>query len=881
MKHRLEPRALMAGLAVSLLASCGGSGSSGTATDPEGTALAGVIDIEAGTRVDVDNADAIYLGATLAGTPQVLPQAFILAGYVSGASGAYEPLSGLSLPYFSDETDQFRLRLAPGQRVALQAFATRAGRANLTLTLSDVDSGAVLATAETSPASSQIGVTVPDDQPAADYLVTVQAQGTTPMLYILSSSLADEATALVFDWPDFPFVPGQALMTLDSPRARVAGASDMEPVRELAPGHWQVRRSAASRVAEAEDTLAWIRGLRSRSGVRRVIPDYRTTALATPLDEPLYADAVLGQRWHYELINLPLAWQLAPEAGAGVTVAVLDTGLYAGTGGWHQDLRPNVIEGYDFVSGDLDTDTSPGRDSDPTDPGNAIGGSVYHGTHVAGTVAAADNDLGGIGVAYGASLMPVRVLGEGGTGASGDLLAALSWVNGDDSGTPRAQVVNLSLGGLPYIEALADVISEGAGRGVIYVAAAGNSASTEATYPAAFEHVLAVSAVDGAGALASYSNHGGWVDLAAPGGDLTRDANADGRADAVVSASAASVNGGLEETYVGLQGTSMASPHVAGVVALMKSLAPDLDADGVEALLMAGSLTTPPSASERRNDALGWGVIDAAQAVLAATDSSALDLMTASPAVASLSSERQPSVSVVLAVYGEQAEAVTIQSVALTPEVDWVTGSGVAAGDSGTRFTLELALVPDALAEGSAERTTLQVTYLGRSGSRTLEIPVIGQQLADQALRDAGRHFALLVNPEAQDGAYETVAQAALEVVNGQYRFRFYHDDGEAPRYANEVPEGRYFLVAGSDLDNDGRICHSGEACAEYPVAGLREEVTVTAGQALTNLQLTTSYARPTISAATPDILPRPDFPGYRLLDVANGTSSMKQLSEP
>jgi serine protease len=810
MKHRLEPRALMAGLAVSLLASCGGSGSSGTATDPEGTALAGVIDIEAGTRVDVDNADAIYLGATLAGTPQVLPQAFILAGYVSGASGAYEPLSGLSLPYFSDETDQFRLRLAPGQRVALQAFATRAGRANLTLTLSDVDSGAVLATAETSPTSSQIGVTVPDDQPAADYLVTVQAQGTTPMLYILSSSLADEATALVFDWPDFPFVPGQALMTLDSPRARVAGASDMEPVRELAPGHWQVRRSAASRVAEAEDTLAWIRGLRARSGVRRVIPDYRTTALATPLDEPLYADAVLGQRWHYELINLPLAWQLAPEAGAGVTVAVLDTGLYAGTGGWHQDLRPNVIEGYDFVSGDLDTDTSPGRDSDPTDPGNAIGGSVYHGTHVAGTVAAADNDLGGIGVAYGASLMPVRVLGEGGTGASGDLLAALSWVNGDDSGTPRAQVVNLSLGGLPYIEALADVISEGAGRGVIYVAAAGNSASTEATYPAAFEHVLAVSAVDGAGALASYSNHGGWVDLAAPGGDLTRDANADGRA-----------------------------------------------------------------------DALGWGVIDAAQAVLAATDSSALDLMTASPAVASLSSERQPSVSVVLAVYGEQAEAVTIQSVALTPEVDWVTGSGVAAGDSGTRFTLELALVPDALAEGSAERTTLQVTYLGRSGSRTLEIPVIGQQLADQALRDAGRHFALLVNPEAQDGAYETVAQAALEVVNGQYRFRFYHDDGEAPRYANEVPEGRYFLVAGSDLDNDGRICHSGEACAEYPVAGLREEVTVTAGQALTNLQLTTSYARPTISAATPDILPRPDFPGYRLLDVANGTSSMKQLSEP
>lgn len=98
------------------------------------------------------------------------------------------------------------------------------------------------------------------------------------------------------------------------------------------------------------------------------------------------------------------------------------------------------------------------------------------------------------------------------------------------------------------------------------------------------------------------------------------------------------------------------------------------------------------------------------------------------------------------------------------------------------------------------------------------------------------------------------------------------------PATPTKCPEGRYFLVAGSDLDNDGRICHSGEACAEYPVAGLREEVTVTAGQALTNLQLTTSYARPTISAATPRHLApaglsRLPFAGRRERDVIDETA--------
>ncbi|WP_096281018.1 hypothetical protein [Marinobacter sp. LV10R510-11A] len=138
--------------------------------------------------------------------------------------------------------------------------------------------------------------------------------------------------------------------------------------------------------------------------------------------------------------------------------------------------------------------------------------------------------------------------------------------------------------------------------------------------------------------------------------------------------------------------------------------------------------------------------------------------------------------------------------------------------------------------------------------------------MTDQQARDAGRHFVLLVDPEPDGDLYTTAAQASAVAENGQYQFSFLPDDGAEPKMLNEVPPGNYILVAGSDLDNDGLICHAGEACAEYPVAGLREEVTVRRGEPITGIRMTTSYSRPTISVATPDILPRPGFRGYKLI---------------
>ena len=124
----------------------------------------------------------------------------------------------------------------------------------------------------------------------------------------------------------------------------------------------------------------------------------------------------------------------------------------------------------------------------------------------------------------------------------------------------------------------------------------------------------------------------------------------------------------------------------------------------------------------------------------------------------------------------------------------------------------------------------------------------------------------LLVNTEPnEDNLYMAESQVTLDAENGVYSFRFENDDGEEPQQLREVRPGDYYLVAGSDLDGDGIICQPGEACAEYPITGLREVITIEEGQSLSDIRLTTGFSRPTISAASPDILPRPGFQGYQL----------------
>ena len=349
-------------------------------------------------------------------------------------------------------------------------------------------------------------------------------------------------------------------------------------------------------------------------------PDRIMTHAATPTD-PRYTD-----QWHYYDtvggLRLPAAWDIS--TGTGVVVAVIDTGYRP-----HADLAGQILPGYDFISTAAIGNDGNGRDSDATDPGDGItagacgGGqpfsdqpSSWHGTHVAGTVAARTNNGAGVaGVAYNAKILPVRVLGKCG-GYTSDIADAITWASGGTvSGVPanpnKARVLNLSLGGGGACSAtMQNAINGARSRGAVVVAAAGNSAmNVSNASPANCTGVIAVAATGRTGGRARYSNFGALVAVAAPGGD---------GAAGVLSTLNSGRSGPLADTYAVYQGTSMAAPHVAGVAALMLAANTNLTPDEIAARLKSTARAFPASCT-----GCGAGIVDAAAAAAWARTSAA------------------------------------------------------------------------------------------------------------------------------------------------------------------------------------------------------------------------------------------------------------------
>jgi len=384
-------------------------------------------------------------------------------------------------------------------------------------------------------------------------------------------------------------------------------------LRRLAVGAQVIR---TDRVLGADGIAAFLARLRADPRVEYAEVDTRMAARFVP-DDPFYAT-----QWHYHEatagIGLEGAWGLAD--GSGQVVAVLDTGITA-----HSDLAGNVIAGYDFITSPFVANDGDGRDADPSDPGdwvaanecltgNGARDSSWHGTHVAGTVAAVTNNAKGVaGVAFGAKVEPVRVLGKCG-GAASDIADAIVWASGGlvfDAGInpAPADVINLSLGGAGACGASTQAaIDVAVANGAVVVVSAGNSNADAAnTTPANCNHVLTVAALGRTGARASYSNFGAVVDIAAPGGD---------GGNSVWSTFNAGTTGPGAESYAGFNGTSMAAPHVAGVAALIGDAA-DGTLDPAETMLLIEATARPiPVACAQGCDA---GLIDAASAVAMAS----------------------------------------------------------------------------------------------------------------------------------------------------------------------------------------------------------------------------------------------------------------------
>jgi serine protease len=329
-------------------------------------------------------------------------------------------------------------------------------------------------------------------------------------------------------------------------------------------------------------------------GVIGVIPDIRALPLIDPVD-PLYAsqwDMHVPTTGKEGAANVSPAWSDA--TGEGVVVAVLDTGSTN-----HPDLIANTPEGWgvDMIENSATARDGDGRDMNPNDEGDWWSyPSSWHGTHVAGTIGAAQNDIGISGIAPNVSIQHVRVLGAGG-GLFNDVIDGIRWAAGlttswdgrpwsafglADNAHP-ADVINMSLGGGSSCwSTLQDAISQARAAGTVVVTAAGNSFRDAANFtPANCNDTVTVAATGRVGGLANYSNFGSSIDIAAPGGDMSRDSGIL----STIGTGASTLTG---YSYANYQGTSMAAPHVAGVAALVASLHPTWGPSQIEAAIYAG-----------------------------------------------------------------------------------------------------------------------------------------------------------------------------------------------------------------------------------------------------------------------------------------------------
>jgi serine protease len=299
-------------------------------------------------------------------------------------------------------------------------------------------------------------------------------------------------------------------------------------------------------------------------------------------------DACYKYQWHLRQLGMPDAWKRGN--GKGVIVAVIDTGVSKVA-----DLADTkFVPGFNFLSNNPNADDDHG-----------------HGTHVAGTIAqSTNNNVGVAGVAYGATIMPLKVLSARGSGSVAGIAQAVRWAA--DHG---ANVINMSLGGPTRLGSLGSAVKYARDKGVVIVAAAGNDGHGRVGYPAAYPGVVAVAATQFDESTTFYSNWGKEIDVAAPGGNTREDRNGDGKPDGVLQHTI--VPGQTSKTdYLWFMGTSMASPHAAGVTALIMG-AGVRKPDAVEEILLgtARKPKTDSQAGGRMDDHYGAGIVDASAAL--------------------------------------------------------------------------------------------------------------------------------------------------------------------------------------------------------------------------------------------------------------------------
>ncbi|MDC0365286.1 S8 family serine peptidase [Gammaproteobacteria bacterium] len=513
-----------------------------------------------------------------------------------------------------------------------------------------------------------------------------------------------------------------------------------------------------------------------------VEPSFKLTAFSTFIPTDYYK-----YQWDHHAINTQEAVNAVGNKLNNTVVAVLDTGSPSKSSTAYA-LTNYVDGGYDFA----------GKDSDPTGPA-----TKNHGAHVAGTIAANDNSNALNGMAV--RVLPLRVLGEGQTNQG--LIEALKFAAGEanSSGTTYKSdafpvaAANLSLGACGTSEYVCNEISNLIARtGMPVVVSSGNCACNGvysqsycpvAVWPAACEGVIRVAASDFENKRANYSNHDTTVDITAPGGDDTVDKNSDGNPDGVLSFSG-------DEAVDFWPGTSMAAPHVAGAIALMKVVNPSLTPTDIDNMIIEGKMTNDIDAVGK-DIYTGYGLLDVVKSVDEASKfeagSAVKDSVNVSPT--------------------QLKYAFTIKDLNITITK---VGSGnlsitgvYADQPDGIKFTPPGAELPFGTYQFSIDRSfytegSYQNTfYFGLSDGTYPRVTATFAVGDERQAPDLGTAYALLIDNETGD----VVQEITLDISSGSAAYEFTNIDSSK----------KYRINIGSDIDSDNFICQWGEFCDSMP----------------------------------------------------------------
>ena len=589
-------------------------------------------------------------------------------------------------------------------------------------------------------------------------------------------------------------------------------------------------------------------------------PNFLRRAKQIPTDQQY------GAQWHYEKIKLPQAWDIT-TGDSDIKVAVLDTGIFEA----HPDLEARLSnDGFDFINSsynaadgdEINEDTNgngqldPGEDldgdnylddgqeidNDADDPGDGYENplcsdssysSSFHGTHVAGTVGAETNndddsedlnnngllddgedidsdgvlDSAGDGIANGVAgvnwigeIMNLRVLGCEG-GYDFDIANAIRYAAGLDNQSgiivdDPADIANMSLGGGGTSNTMSDAIDDAYEAGMIIVAAAGNSSTELPSYPAAYQNVISVSATTSDDELASYSNYGATIDVAAPGsGVLSTLAEFSGEDNSIVA------------SYASYNGTSMAAPHVAGVIGLMKAVYPALSPSDLDAILISGRVTTDLG-DTGRDELFGIGRIDAYKAVKFSKDlADGIETIPVTPIL---------SVNPTYLNFGKSTTQRTVAAsnigngdlliTNVSSEEAYISVLGPEEVDGNSEYTI--IIDRSNLADGIYPGV---VSFESNGGNVDVSLRFqVGESQGEPGF--LGNISVILkdLNTELESSAQIQSSS------NGVYSYTI-----------SGIEAGTYQIRSGTDLDNDGLVCSPAEACGAYPTLGSPEQIIV------------------------------------------------------